>query len=258
MFSNVKSRFGIPGAISVIALVFAMIGGAYAANNSGSTATTSAKGKPGPRGPRGKPGPAGPMGPQGPAGTKGDAGPKGDAGMNGQSAKAKGFAGAKGGCPSGGVEIESANPAAFVCNGKNGSFSTESLPVNQTLTGSWIASGGKLDLAWASISFPMQVSPPPTLYWNPPGLAAAIKFEPGGSPGLISVEEFEEKCPGSSSTPEALSGFVCIYVEKETNSHVSSPELANLTAPSATGTWVPYEIEAAEAGFARGSWAVTG
>ena len=33
MFSTLRTRFGIPGVISVIALVFAMLGGAYAANN---------------------------------------------------------------------------------------------------------------------------------------------------------------------------------------------------------------------------------
>ena len=32
MFSTLRTRFGIPGVISVIALVFAMFGGAYAAS----------------------------------------------------------------------------------------------------------------------------------------------------------------------------------------------------------------------------------
>jgi hypothetical protein len=51
MFSTLRNRFGIPGVISVIALVFAMLGGAYAANNSsgGGKATASAKVKKGPR-----------------------------------------------------------------------------------------------------------------------------------------------------------------------------------------------------------------
>ena len=47
MFSTLRNRFGIPGVISVIALVFAMFGGAYAASNSsgGGKATASAKAK---------------------------------------------------------------------------------------------------------------------------------------------------------------------------------------------------------------------
>lgn len=90
MFSIFRSRFGIPGAISVIALVFAMLGGAYAASGpGGGGATASAKGKPGSRGPRGKAGPVGPAGlagPQGPAGavgSKGDTGPMGPTGPTG-------------------------------------------------------------------------------------------------------------------------------------------------------------------------------
>jgi hypothetical protein len=51
MFSTLRTRFGIPGVISVMALVFAMLGGAYAANSpsGGGKATASAKAKKGPR-----------------------------------------------------------------------------------------------------------------------------------------------------------------------------------------------------------------
>ncbi len=88
MFSTLRNRFGIPGIISVIALVFAMFGGAYAATNSsgGGKATASAKAKRGPRGPKGATGPAGPtglQGPLGPAGSQGPAGPAGKAGPTG-------------------------------------------------------------------------------------------------------------------------------------------------------------------------------
>jgi len=84
MFTMLRTKFGIPGIVSVIALVFAMIGGAYAANGEGGgKATSSAKAKKGPRGPRGPVGPAGPAGPAGPQGPKGDKGDKGDAGQQG-------------------------------------------------------------------------------------------------------------------------------------------------------------------------------
>src|SRR5258706_13999527 len=78
MFSPLSNRFGIPGVISVIALVFAMLGGAYAASNNsgGGKASASAKAKKGPRGPKGATGPAGPAGPSGPARSKGDPGAK--------------------------------------------------------------------------------------------------------------------------------------------------------------------------------------
>ena len=99
MLSPLRNRFGIPGVISVIALVFAMFGGAYAATNDGGKANTSAKrgkpGKPGKPGPAGPQGPAGPTGPAGPAGAKGDKGDKGDTGPKGEKGE-KGLKGDKG------------------------------------------------------------------------------------------------------------------------------------------------------------------
>ena len=61
----IREPFGKAGLIvGIVALVFAMLGGAYAAtNNGGGKATASAKGKPGPAGKPGKTGPAGPAGP---------------------------------------------------------------------------------------------------------------------------------------------------------------------------------------------------
>ena len=74
MFSTLSKRFGVPGVIAVAALVFAMIGGAYAANGSGGGKAVTSKARRGPRGPRGPQGPVGPQGPAGPAGSQGVAG----------------------------------------------------------------------------------------------------------------------------------------------------------------------------------------
>jgi hypothetical protein len=140
MFSTLRNRFGIPGVISVIALVFAMFGGAYAASSSsgGGKATASAKAKKGPRGPKGATGPAGP---QGPAGAKGDTGANGTNGTNGTSAEAVSFAGSQHGCSEGGVEVKSAKPATFLCNGKKGENGQAgfpgTLPAGKTETGTW-------------------------------------------------------------------------------------------------------------------------
>lgn len=229
MLSMFRNRFGVPGVISVIALVFAMLGGAYAASDGGSNeATTSAKAKKGPRGPRGKPGPPGPPGPVGPIGP---VGPKGDPGSPGQ-------------------------PGA---DGKDGTFSTEPLPSAETLTGVWVASGGKEDLSWAPISFPIQVSPPPTLYWEPPGLGGGgLTFPPGGAVGLLTAEEFEDECPGSAAAPEAQPGALCIYTETESGIFVNlAYAVEKLTAPSSFGTALPFEVGSTAGAFARGTWAVT-
>jgi hypothetical protein len=163
MLSPLRNRFGIPGVISVIALVFAMLGGAYAASNNsgGGKATASAKAKKGPRGPKGA---TGPQGPQGPAGAKGDKGDTGLAGAVG-SAGAPGSAGSAGAdgksvtstpippgpseplCKGyGGVEylIEDALEGTTVCNGEEGSPWTAggTLPPGKTETGYYTASGG--------------------------------------------------------------------------------------------------------------------
>jgi hypothetical protein len=237
MFSIFRNRFGAPGVISVIALIFAMFGGAYAASNGGSgNATTSAKAKKGPRGPRGKTGPAGPAGPAGAVGPAGPAGPKGDPGAQGAEGK----------------------PGTPGTNGTNGTFSTEPLPAGETLTGAWIASGGKGDTSWASISFPIQVSPAPTLYWEPPALGGGgFKIAPGGSVSLLTAEEIEAKCPGSATEPKATPGAVCVYPEKESEAFPSLGYVStNLGAPTMFGTAVPYEINASNPGYARGTWAV--
>ncbi len=131
MFSTLRTRFGIPGVISVMALVFAMLGGAYAANNSsgGGKATASAKAKKGPRGPKGATGPAGPQGPagaQGAPGANGKDGSNGSNGSNGASGKpvVTGTLNAgQGGCVEGGAYVEvkeEPSTKKSVCNGEPG------------------------------------------------------------------------------------------------------------------------------------------
>jgi hypothetical protein len=165
MLSPLRNRFGIPGVISVIALVFAMLGGAYAANHSGGgKATVSAKAKKGPRGPKGATGPAGPTGPAGANGKDGAAGAIGPAGPQGAAGPAgsAGPAGAKGKSVTatpipaepteslcngyGGVEylIEDDFEGTAVCNGEEGKPWTAggTLPPGETETGFYVASGG--------------------------------------------------------------------------------------------------------------------
>jgi len=123
---SLRNRFGIPGVISVIALVFAMLGGAYAASNSsgGGKATASAKGKRGPRGPKGVAGPAGPAGANGTngkdgeKGAPGEKGAKGDSGTNGKSVTVTSTGcGGLGGAL---VKQEGAASGVEVCNGEEG------------------------------------------------------------------------------------------------------------------------------------------
>ncbi len=234
MFSTLRTRFGIPGVISVIALVFAMFGGAYAASNSsgGGKATASAKAKKGPRGPKGATGPAGPQGPAGPAGAKGDAGANGSNGSNGTngtSAITAAYSGAE--CANGGVEVKSASPTAYVCNGEDGQTGfTETLPSGKSETGTWGFTKGATVSQLVPISFniPLASSVP----------AHYLTYE----------DEPTAECPGSGEEPAAAPGNLCIYEVEETYATYSNSR--NLKS----GAVLTF-LNVAAGGY--GTWAVT-
>jgi Collagen triple helix repeat (20 copies) len=79
MLSAVRRNLNLPTAIAVVALVFAMTGGAFAAKDY----VGASKGKQSLRGPKGPRGPRGLQGPEGPQGSKGDTGAKGETGSQG-------------------------------------------------------------------------------------------------------------------------------------------------------------------------------
>lgn len=171
MFSPLRTRFGIPGVISIVALVFAMAGGAFAAkqlNSGGSKATASAtkRGPRGPRGPRGKQGPTGPVGPQGAVGAKGDTGAAGANGTNGAAGPA-GPAGPTG--PTGKTGATGATGAAGVgatgptgetgATGPTGETGfTETLPSGAIEVGTWSGTVGPSGLDFAPLSFPIPLA----------------------------------------------------------------------------------------------------
>jgi hypothetical protein len=313
MFSTLRTRFGIPGVISVIALVFAMLGGAYAANNTsgGGKATASARAKKGPRGPKGPKGdtgPAGPAGPQGPKGDTGAAGSNGGAGKDGTSVTAKAITGGVCGAGVSGFEYASASGTNTVCNGKNGTFSTAPLPAGQSLTGVWSVTGdgdekvetgqtpqNVSDFDFATISFPIRVSPAPTAVLGVEGIAGAtfgvmfeegttkyygpysseaelinIGEEEGEEAFFVAVEEekkaYKEICPGNFNEPQAAAGYLCLY-SGERQGLFRNPVDAVGSPPSTVkpkseaahefGVTVPFRALNNDF-YLRGSWAVTG
>jgi hypothetical protein len=217
MFSTLRTRFGIPGVISVIALVFAMFGGAYAASNSsggGKATASAAKGKPGPRGKTGKTGKTGPAGPQGPAGPVGPAGAKGDAGAAGSNGT-PGAPGAPGtsvkneaepkgaNCKEGGTKLVG-SATTYACNGTNGKDGqtgfTEFLPEEKTETGTWrLVSNGEEE-QYLPISFPIPLSSEAAEEVT----LKTVTAEVGTTPD----------CPGTVEEPEANPGFLCVYSSK--------------------------------------------
>jgi len=224
MLSPLRNRFGIPGVISVIALVFAMFGGAYAATNTGGKATTSAKKGPrGPKGPKGATGPAGPQGPAGAAGAKGDTGAAGSNGSPGVSATTTSFNGSKGTCNKGqgGLEVKSASPVAYVCNGEEGVEGPEgkpwtdggTLPSGATLTGVWGQQSNATNEGrqYFPISFEIPLSAAP----EPIFVAANEGSKPGcpgrGGAGGGEAETLPATGEYKPTVPRAAPGKLCVY-----------------------------------------------
>jgi hypothetical protein len=229
MFARLRMHLGVPGVIAIIALVFAMLGGAYAASGPKKKANASltskqkkevkqiAKSFPGPRG---APGASGSVGP------KGDVGPEGRPGKDGQT----GF--------------------------------TEVLPTGKTLVGSWSAEN-----QWATaennvqgfyrvpISFGIPVSSAPTVRLFSGGFMLSVK--PNGElvlpPGTEA--EFKALCPGSASDPQAKPGNLCIYLGAAEDALYAVGKLTG-NAAFTYGWSLPLSLEAE--GHASGSWAVTG
>jgi hypothetical protein len=279
---SLRNRFGIPGVISVIALVFAMLGGAYAASNSsrGGKATASAKAKRGPRGPKGATGPAGPQGPagaQGPPGAKGDVGAAGSngapgaPGAAGQSVKTETEPPEANCGEQEGVKLTSANGTSYVCNGAPGAQGNEgspwtlggTLPKEKTETGSWAFGATEEFGTYVPISFPIP-------------LAAALGsgqvhlINENKEEVVFNFETEEEElstpttCLGTAAAPTAKPGNLCLYVGNKS----AAPTLASnfIEPPSKSGAFGEAGTDTAgarmtvispSASEGWGTWAVT-
>lgn len=222
MFSLLRNRLGVPGVIAIIALVFAMVGGAWAAKGGviikklsqiAPSVQKQLKGKEGPAGPAGKDGAAGPAGP---AGAAGPIGSKGDTG-------AKGLQGEQG------LQGEPWTP-------------DNRLPEGATLTGVW---SGRLGAA-GSVSVPISFSLP---------LHAAP------TPVFVGVGEdkSEQGCPGvTEGVPAADEGVLCIYRGEGPGNE--TPETISGTAPfpGVTNVGSLMGVGCTEVCGWKGVWAVTG
>jgi Collagen triple helix repeat (20 copies) len=242
MLSPLRNRFGIPGVIAVIALVFAMLGGAYAANDSGGRkATASAKGPRGPKGPKGAKGAAGVAGPQGPVGPAGANGKDGANGSDG-SKGATGPTGATGATGKGTTGPTGATgPTGF-------SGFTDTLPSGKTETGSWAIRKSSALPAIAPISFPIPLA-------EPLGGTEVHAV----SPGQEEEEEVPAECTvggveGSVAEPLAQPGNLCVYSsEAQEGGHAvlirsAAAQSVVGAAPSGAFLWSGGEVDEVLAG----------
>jgi collagen type I/II/III/V/XI/XXIV/XXVII alpha len=183
MFDRVRKHLTPATFIALLALVFAITGGAFAATGgvglrpshasvSGAKATvavsrgaavaarakagprgrTGARGAAGPAGKAGATGPAGAVGATGPAGATGAAGANGASGAGVTSAEFKGH---RGNCKEGGTEVVSASGTTYACNGLEGEEGTpgKNGEAGAIHPGETLPKGASETGAW-SVSFP--------------------------------------------------------------------------------------------------------
>jgi hypothetical protein len=233
MFSLLRNRFGIPGVISVIALVFAITGGAWAAK--GVIITKLSQIKPSVQNQlKGKAGPAGPAGLPGPAGAKGDPGAKGgqgNPGTDGTSVTATDIPVGEAECAERGgvlVEEQGSPPGTEICNGEDGSpWVAGTVPTGTVLRGVWAIQPYTAAAADENILVPISTVVP-----------IKEKSELGiGVLPIFKIQGTEEPsvpggphCPGNAGTPTAPTtpGFLCVYAE-------FNPQTINLKGPSFGG-----------------------
>jgi hypothetical protein len=265
MFSTLRNRFGIPGVISVIALVFALVGGAFAANDlggSGKSVTASAKkAAKGPRGPRGPKGATGATGPAGAAGLQGPAGPQGPSGGDGKegtsvttSVEPKGA-----NCKEGGTKLVGTS-ITYVCNGAKGKDGEPwtlggTLPSEATETGTW---------AYTSlVIYPDEegvANPTSGTAYIPISFAIPLAEELGEADVHVAPNP---ACTGSAANPTAAPGHLCVYQElKEELGGALFPLVIHKGASdsyeegaSTAGAFLRVEFEGGVS--TAGTWAVT-
>ena len=245
MVQRIREPFGKAGLIvAVIALVAALVGGAYAA--AGLTGKQKKEVKKIAKKFAGKDGAQGPVGPQGAKGDKGDtgaAGADGTDGSNGLSVTGAAATAAECGGVAGGVKYTLDGTTTKICNGKNGTNGESPTIVDLAPGddpecpegGTKIIAGNVESYACNGTSGTGGGSYPETLpegatatgFWEVQGekgntlgefAIATISFPLPleSSPQVIlrsesPTEEEEEKCPGSGSEPKAAPGVLCLY-----------------------------------------------
>jgi hypothetical protein len=280
MLSKIRGRFSYVNVAMTVALVFAMTGGAYAANKYVVTSTkqispkvlTSLRGKAGPQGSVGATGPTGPAGAPGPAGPKGENGAngtEGQSGKDGESVAGKAFAGSKGSCSAGGSEFTVGGKAVYACNGAPWPAGG-TLPVGASETGqlgvAQFAKEGEFVDAGISFGIPL------ASVLSSTSVHTIENGEGEGEPNEATAIKNGE-CKGTLKEPHAASGNLCLFVAQIENleaailiSHFGTNimnEEANLPGAGKAGGVAEFRTTSGlgpTGGSAKvtGTWVVTG
>jgi hypothetical protein len=248
IFARIRRHISATSVLAVLALVFAMSGGAYAARKFLITSTKQIspsvlKSLKGANGKSGTAGPAGPTGPAGPAGTAG-AGTPGAGGSQG---------------PAGATGKEGA-PGKEGKEGKEGQTGfTSTLPKGATETGTLAArfeEGTTEGNSISAISFPIPLAV--SLGQTAVHYVTTEEQQKGTGPAA---------CPGLVEEPAATAGSLCIYQGATepagaalTIPIISPPSNVGLAPGAGTAgamAHVHFEGVAGEAVEFQASWAVT-
>jgi hypothetical protein len=236
MIDFLKKRLTYANAAATLALLFAMSGGAYAANHFLITSTKqispkvlkALKGNNGANGANGVNGAAGAQGPAGGAGPQGPQGPGGNEGPTGTPGK----------------------------NGTNGTNGTNGAPGPQGPLQPGKSEGGEWSISVFSKTIEVRIA---TLSFNVP-LAAALDetkvhfIKPNENPP-------EPACKGSVEKPEAASGNLCVFTKEMQNlKEYSSKTIQGFEGTGADkyGARILLLTEAEGETAADGTWVVTG
>jgi hypothetical protein len=224
MLNRIHQKLGTAGfIISIVALVAALGGGAYAASGglSGKQKKEVEKiakkvATPGPAGATGATGPAGAPGAKGDAGAAGANGTNGTNGTNGKSVTVVKINEGTSGCEERGgalVKQEGPGPGVEVCNGagaEGGGF-PETLPSEATEKGVWhfVSAGNVEEFAPISFAIPLSEVDAETI-----------------TVSLLQPGQVSAGCVGSSEEPKAEPGFLCAYSSEFGSSKFGAPNAA--------------------------------
>lgn len=254
MFQSIHQKLGTAGfIISIVALVAALGGGAYAASGglNGKQKKEVEKiakkyaGKPGKNGAAGATGPAGTAGAKGDAGGAGASGGPGSPGAIGKSVTV-GTA-TVGECSAGGATVQvegEASTKKHVCNGVSGF--TETLPAGKTETGTYGGAAPAAAVTPISFNIPLAIAPTGAHYIDLVGEEHTGQ-EPAHAP---------THCLGTVEEPTAPPGEVCLYGVVEQSAGWTG--FAGFPEVHKSGVVALFSAsEPSASAFVTGTWAVT-